>query len=335
MQSALFAMGANPGKAQLFLTMAFLFGLKGLPGAEDLDELVRALARRLFGKDFSIEDKARELVNGLVQGTPLDEVGPDLFLHGISRYSFGPGLLQESFGIPQFDASANGSMGRIVPGLAGTLRAYGRGDDWQSVTAEAVKGAAGAGFGLTWPMLQFLSSGEFSDWKKWEAVMPRAVKAASKSARFAVTGEETTKSGATMAQFDMSDPDDIATVIAQGLGFTPTKLSAKWDLVGEQWDKLEFYQNEKASLHLQFYETIRKKDKEARAEVIKAIKAYNEEVKRLKAPGLAITTQGLKTSIEKRAKGLVAKEAGIGLTPGATQLNRSIEMMHPGVEKVR
>lgn len=335
LQSALFAMGNNPGKAQLFLTFALLFGVKGLPGAEDLDEVIRALARRRFGKDFSLEDKARELVHGLTQGTPLDEVGPDLFLHGMSRYSFGPGLLQESYGIPQFDASANGSMGRLVPGLGPALRAYGRGDDWQSVTSEAVKNAAGAGFGLTWPMMQFLSSGEFSDWKKWESVMPRAVKAASKGLRFGVTGEETTRSGATLAQFDMSDPDDIATVIAQGLGFSPTKLSAKWDLIGEQYDKLEFYQNEKAALHLQFFETVRKKDRDARAEVIKEIKAFNAEVKSIKAPGLMITPNGLKSSVEKRFKGIAGREAGIGLSPGATQLNRSIEMMHPGVEKVR
>jgi hypothetical protein len=335
-QAALYAFGNNPGRVQTYLTFVFLFGAMGLPGAEDLEELINAIARGLFGKDFSIEDKARELVRDLTQGTVFDETGPDLLLHGLARYSFGPGLLQEGLGIPQFDASANGSLGKVVPGLAETLRAAGRGDDWKGITAELAKDVAGAGFGQIFPMLEFLASDPFSaDQKKWEKVMPRAAKGLSKAWRFGSEQEERTRDGSTFVEFDLSDPDDMATVIAQGLGFTPTMVSKKWEKVIKTNDLEVFYKNSKAVLMEQMGEAVRRKDKESRAVVIGRIKEFNAQMKREGIPGLSITADGLKKSLEQRARTRAKREAGEPLNPGSSALYRKVEELYPGVEKVK
>lgn len=329
-QSALYAFGNNPGAVQLFLTYALLFGAMGLPGAEDLDEVLKAIARKMFGKDFSLEDKARELVRELVQGTPFEETGIDLALHGISRYSFGPGLLQEGFGIPQFDASANGSMGQVIPGLAETARAVGRGDDWKSVTAELARDVAGAGFGQIFPMLQALSSGFPSDdWKKWESVLPRSVKAMSKAFRYGTEGQETGKMGETVVSFDVSDPDDLATIVAQGFGFTPTKLKQKYDLVGAQIDKGTFYTNQRGALMAQFYDTVVKKDPEAKAEVVKRIKEFNAGLRAEGIPSLSITPDGLKQSMMNRFRTQQARESNLPNQKSLIPLYRGVEQLFP------
>lgn len=329
-QSALYAFGNNPGAVKLFLTYALLFGAMGLPGAEDLDELLKAVSRKLFGKDFSIEEEARVLVRDLTLGTPFEETGVDLFLHGISRYSFGPGLLQEGYGIPQFDASANGSMGQVIPGLAETARAVGRGDDWKSVTAELARDVAGAGFGQLFPMLQALSS-DFpsADWKKWEAIMPRAVKAMSKAFRYGVEGEEHDRAGGQVAAFDVSDPDDLATIVAQGFGFTPTEVRQRYDLVGAQLDKSAFYTNSRTALMTQFYSAAQRKDSEARAEVIKRIREFNREMSSQGLGAMGITADSLRQSYQRRVEALRAREAGLPRQKAQTPLYRQVERLFP------
>ena len=339
-QAAAYAFGNNPGTVQLLLTFVLLFGVAGLPGAEDLEELVNAVARTYFGKDFSLEVKARELVNELSQGSVFEETGADLFLHGLSRYSFGPGLLQEGLGIPQFDASANGSMGRLIPGFAETMRAVGRGDDWKGVTSELARDVAGAGFGQIFPMIQFLSgvaSGDISagDWKKWEAVMPRAVKAMSKAGRYYVDEEVTTASGNSLGvKFDLRDPDDIATLIAQGLGFAPTQVNMTWDKIMMQNDTRKFYQNERTTLMTQLSYAIREKDTAARATTMKSIQSFNKEMQSLGLGAMAITAEGIKQSLKQRAVARAKQEAGLPTQKSATPLYQKIEKLFPGIEEV-
>lgn len=311
MQALIYSMGNSPGRIKIILLHAAVYGMMGLPGAEDIDELVKG-ATRLFGKDFSPQIEARKLVKGLVQGTVLDQVGPDLVLHGVSRYSFGLALLQEGYGIPQFDASANGSLGRLVPGLAESAKIL-QGRDWKDVWAEVSQDAAGAGFGTLFALAQFLSNGDWSsgDLKKWERVMPRAGKALSKAWRYYSEGEERTNTGATFAQFDPADPDDLATIVAQALGFTPREVSAKWEAVIESREYVQWLQSRRLALMSQFDEVVRRGDKEDRAEMRDRIRQFNREMRDLGVGTMGITSDQLRQSLLGRARGRVRHEAGL------------------------
>ncbi len=115
-----------PGAKRMWFGLLAMYGLAGLPGSEDLDRLIRLLSRKFMGKDFSPQLEARKIIREMTRGTVFDQVGPDLALHGISKYSMvGIGLLPEGFGIPRFDASANGFDGATYSRLERALASRG------------------------------------------------------------------------------------------------------------------------------------------------------------------------------------------------------------------
>lgn len=332
-QAMIYAFGNNPGRVKMFLVYASLFGLLGLPGADDLDEVLNAIAKRIFGKEFSLEDEARKFVRELTRGTIFDEVGPDLLIHGLSRYSFGPGLLQEGYGIPQFDASANGSLGQVVPGLAQAASAFGNRRDWKELTAEVARDTAGAGFGQMFSLLQFLSSDPFTmDQKKWEAIMPRSVRAMSKASRYYLEERERTKQGGTLVEFDPKDPDDLATIAMQAFGFSPTKINQKWDAIGKVNDTYQYFQGRKMSIMSQYNEAFMWKDKETIASIRGRILEFNREVRERGLTGMSITSEGLKQSLTGRTRARVMQDQGMPAQKNQIQIQRKTgDEMYPGV----
>lgn len=332
-QAMIYAFGNNPGRVKMFLIYASLFGLMGLPGADDLDEVLNAIAKRIFGKEFSLEAEARKFVRELTQGTIFDEVGPDLLAHGLSRYSFGPGLMQEGYGIPQFDASANGSLGQVVPGLAQAASAIGNRKDWKDITAEVARDTAGAGFGQMFSLLQFLQSDPFtSDIKKWEAVMPRGVRALSKASRYYLEERERTKQGGTLVDFDVQDPDDLATIALQAFGFSPTRINQKWDAIGKVNDTYQYFYGRKSALMAQYNEALIWKDKEAVATVRGRILDYNREVRERGLSGMSISSDGLKQSMRARATSRALQDQGLPAQKSQIQIQRQVgKEMYPGV----
>lgn len=332
-QAMIYAFGNNPGRVKMFLIYASLFGLLGLPGADDLDEVLNAIAKRIFGKEFSLEAEARKFARDLTKGTVFDEVGPDLLMHGISKYSFGPGLLQEGYGIPQFDASANGSLGQVVPGLAQAANAIGNRRDWKDITAEVARDTAGAGFGQMFSLLQFLQADPFSaDRKKWESVMPRAVRALSKASRYYQEEKERTNQGGELVDFDVRDPDDLATIAAQAFGFTPTEINQKWAGIRAVNDTYQYFYGRKLALMAQYSEALMWRDKEAAANVRSRILDYNRELKDRKLTGLSITSDGLKQSMRGRATARAMQNQGLPAQKSQIQIQRQMgKEMYPGV----
>jgi hypothetical protein len=339
LQSALYAFGNNPGMLQLFLIYGALFGLMGLPGAEDADELLKMLSRlghRFFGADFSVEKNAREFMRHITRDTIFDQVGPDLFLHGISRYGFGLGLLQDGFGAPQFDASANGSLGKIVPGLAEAARGIGNGSTWQDISAALMRDTAGAGFGQLFPLLQFLGSDPFTwDMKKWEKVLPRAAKGISKAYRFYTDEKETTPQGATFMTFDPTDPSDLATIIAQGFGFTPTKLSEKWDMVRAVSDEGKWLQARKLGLLTQLDWAGQRQDKQATAEVLQRIMDFNKEMISKEYLPMTISRKTISQSLKSRGRARARQEVGLPRTNQELGVQQRIQDLYPGASFVK
>jgi hypothetical protein len=309
----------SPGVMQMALMQGALFGLAGLPGAEDLNAvmksgshlgiwLLRKLGINLYGKDFDLLDKAREYSRQLTQGTVFDAVGPDLFLHGISRYGFGTGLLPEGFGLGQFDASQNGSLGRIVPGLQEGLRGAVHGD-LKSGVSDVAQRAAGAGYGYLFNMLKYFNEDPGTyDSKTWETLLPRAARSGARAYRFGTEGL-TTKQGGRVVKFDMTDPQDFAAVAEQALGFTPTKVT-QWQEYNKQvQETLQTFKVAKTMLYGQLDKALSLHNPGATKDVMRAIDDYNNQVIEEGYPTLVIQKKGLVTSIQNRIKQRTMQEA--------------------------
>lgn len=334
-QSMLYAFGNNPGMLYMIGVYAALYGLMGLPGADDLEELVKA-ALRMAGIDFNPEKEAREFIRNLTKGTFLDQVGPDLLLHGVSRFSFGLGLIQEGYGLPQFDASANGSLGNIVPGLAEMARGAGNMSSWKEVTGDIVRDTAGAGFGQLFPLLQFLGSDPLSgDMKKWERVMPRFAKGVSKAYRYYSEERERTNQGGTLVKFDPRDPEDLATIVTQALGATPTKVSTKWDMLRMSQDQTKWYQGRKLSLLSQLDEAVRVDDSDGVKEVIARIKAFNKDLTNHGAGAMGITSDSVRSSLQTRARNRALQGADLPTQRTQIPVHRGIQELFPTTKRVK
>jgi hypothetical protein len=332
-QGMLYLLGNSPGAKRMWFGLLAMYGLAGLPGSEDLDRIIRLLARKFMGKDFSPQLEARKMIREMTRGTVFDQVGPDLAMHGISRYSMvGVGLLPEGYGVPRFDASASGSMGQIVPGLSEALRAAANNANWKDMTADIARDVAGAGFGQIFAMMQFLTSDPFSaDLKKWEKVFPRSVKAASKAYRYATEGREVTNQGGTLAQFDMRDPDDIATVVAQALGFTPEKVSEKWGMIRATQDIALWYETRKMALYAQLDVAIRNHETDDQKAVIERMVSLNKELSKQGWGAMSIQVQPVVNSLRQRARVRALQEGNLPAKTSQIPLTKQMLDLYPGM----
>jgi hypothetical protein len=332
MQNMLYALGNNPGKTHTLVWLLVLYGIAGLPGADDLDKLLKWFSRRVLGKNFSPLDYTREKMHELTEGTIFSEHGADVLLHGISRYSFGAGFLPEGYGVPQFDASANGSMGNIIPGLAPALSVAAKGGKWDEMTAQVLNDVAGAGFGQMFAWMKFMDAGGpfTTEQKKWEMVMPRTAKAVSKAWRYYWEGGDVNPdTGQTFMKFNMQDPDDVATVAAQALGFTPRKVSEKWEQVRMASDLQAWYKHRKTILYIQYDTAMRSEDPDALGDVMKAIERFNDEAISLDLPGLGISPKSLQSSMKGRGRARALRDEDIGLSKGEEQIKQRLRTQFP------
>ena len=330
-QGMLHTIRYDPASGKILLTLLATAGLMGLPFFRDLDEIWAAIARRM-GYNFKPSVEARKYVKALTEGTMFDQVGPDLMLHGLSRYGGGLGLMPEGWGVPRFDMSANLGLGRIVPGLSEAARAIGTYSKPSEIGAGFGSEAGGAGFSYMMNLTKYLLNDPFTpNWKEAEKIMPRFAKAASKGARFAWKGKEEFRSGATFAEFDIRDPDDVATVVAQMLGATPQKLSSKWEALTEMRDTAKFYQARRTILYQQMYEAVKDDNPEGVDDVVKAIGKFNEDLAKQGLHSLSISASKVRGSMRSRLRGREMEERGLPAQKSNIPLYRQYQELYPGV----
>jgi len=192
---------------------------------------------------------------------------------------------------------------------------------------------AGASFGIGINILKFLSDDElpFGDHKRWERALPRAMKNLIKANRFLEEGRERTRTGATVLEFDASDPDQLAEIIGQAAGFTPTRLSRKWDRQRMEQEAIAFWTIRRGMLLKQMDHATTVGDKGAVADVIAAIRRYNNEVA---IAGFKISSRELRQSQRERARRRRLFEVGIPAQRRAIGLVRDIQRLFPEVEDV-
>lgn len=300
-QNMLFLLGNNPGTVlpRYLLTMMFLGGMMGLPGAEDLNDLVKAMAARFAGKDFDIEREARRYVVEVLG----DPHYADLAMRGASRDALNLGFLHDIAGVtafPQIDMSRQIGMGKVLPinpaFIIGTP-----GLSQEKAFRDAVVNNAGALFGIGYNLWKALTDGStpWSDPKVWSSALPRSLKNFSRSAQVLATGQEVDRGDppSTVQTFDRQDPVQVAEGIAIAMGLQPTRLTREWDSRIAKIEVDQYWTFRRGILLDQLANAYWKKDQDMMREARQAIMRFNESVP---YKGKRISTQGARQSLEQR-----------------------------------
>lgn len=361
-QNTLFFLKNNPGAAtRMLLILGFLAGPMGLPGAEDTNGLIRGLAWRLFHKDFDIEDQAREFVlNILNGGSEVDRPGditmkeggirPDILLHGISRVGYGIPAIMDQIGsimgmghvpMPVLDRHSNLSMGNLLPlqmgqVLAPEITGPGAGPhNVDSTIATQGQRAAGAIFGFAFALykaieaLPTLGGSGFADYKRWESVMPTALRNISQAFRFYSEGKARNSQGAAIARFDVNQPEDAMEILGRAMGYQPAKMSTAWDYSTAEREQEAFWQMRKEYLMRSAWTAKQSGDSEAYQDVLASIRAFNKMLPAEAKAKAAITADALRGAFEARAKGIAKTEQGLPSSRSAIPLSREVRRLYP------
>jgi hypothetical protein len=221
--------GAGQGAAmRVWMMLLLAGGMQGLPFAENLLDIVDFVGTKskeklgLKNPRVDLREDLRELVGELTDR-------PDLVMHGLSRqYGLGAFHMLNMLGVPvpNVDISGSISVGRIIPGTDDLL-----GPDRDPAArlgrtmADAFGPVAGIGYGF-W---RAMTDTNVDTWKVWERTMPSAFKSMSQAFRRGTTGGETYRGGGTQTEFDWMDTEHRAELIANFLGFAPTRVNQRYE----------------------------------------------------------------------------------------------------------
>jgi len=306
MQNTLYFAATDKGRLRFMFMMMMLAGLSGIPFAEDfmdmLDFTMSKMKQALGWKNPKVDSRLalREFIGDL-------GMNPDVVMHGVARRTFGLGHVGEMVGIPipNVDLSGSLSLGRIVPGVEAVFGREGKLSDRFTAAATDVGGAA---FSIPMSVLAALSDDNPNVFKRWERAMPSALRSVTRAYRFASEGEETSRTGARLAEFNVNDPEHMAEIIAQGLGAAPTRLNEMRELRWMQKEHANYYAIRRQMIMEQFAYALQTGDRETIARMRKRLTAYNAGVP---VPALKISGRDLKRSIQSRRKGQYKEEAGL------------------------
>lgn len=325
-QNMMFFAMHDRGRVRFLLMMFAMAGLMGLPGAEDMRAIVRFISRKVFKEDIDFEKIARKFVVDLADGT----IPPDLVLHGVSRYGFGMPAAADLVGIPlpKFDVSASLGMGRIIPGLA-EIGPPGS-SNYDARFANITTTAAGATFGIGLNLMKFFSDDQlpWNDGKRFERALPRALRDLTRGVRYLEEGRERTRSGATLVEFDASDPIQLAETIMQMAGFAPTRLTQVWDRQRMEQEAIAFWTTRRGMLLRQFDQAVQSGDASVVRDVVASVARYNNEVA---IPGFHIKASELRQSQRERARRRALIEVGLPQQRRHIPLIQGIRKLHPEV----
>jgi hypothetical protein len=329
----------NPdARIHSLLVMAFIGGFMGVPFAEELKQLLRIIGWLTFGKDFNLDHEARKYIIALL-GEENGDTAADLMLHGIAKRGFGihalGDMLAPTIGInnpiPTFDRSkavAFGSMAPIEfdkllgPPLQSTDKAI----------AEQGGKASGAIFGVGFTAYSALRDTQLNwrDMKKWEALMPRAMRNVSMAVRGWTSGGERTKSGGNIIEYDVRDPQGAAEVIGMGLGYSPYRKNYEWEKAIAKHDAAKMIDIQRTQIMGQFSNAVLGKDPQEKAKMVEAVREFN---KNLEGPerAKAITSESLEKSVETKARDRALQAKGLSPKTSDIPIYRDVgKTMFPG-----
>lgn len=363
MQSTVNMLGHNKSDVlPRFLIMAMLMGgLGAVPGYEDMKHIFRAFGKWWFGKDLDPDRLVRQYVLQWFDG----KVEPDLVLNGLARRGFGIPALVDMLGgaftgrpgrglaatkidpvtgqrvanaaqnvpVPVLDRSRAISMGTILPAEIGKL--FEPHDAPEKALADQIQKASGAVFSVGFNMIKAATDThmESTDPKRWERAVPRAMGAASRAYRAYSEGRERAKGGpnsaSTIVNYDVRDPEQMAEILAIGMGYQPLRVQAKWDNIMAHAESQAYIDLLRKTSLENYFEANRGGNKEEIAKARDAIIKFNQDRRDTGAGAQVITPDTLQRSIERRATQLQMKERGIPMQETKIPFSREIDKLFP------
>lgn len=324
------------------LIMGFLGGLMGVPGADDLKEILRALAWQLLGKDFDLEKEARRLIIQLLGEDENGRMTADMVLHGVARQGYGIPAFMDMLGgtvgldipMPRFDRSAAISAGTLLPVELSKLFGPPTQTADAAIAGQAQK-ASGAVFGAGFNIYKALTNQKLDadDRKRWERAVPRALGNVSKAFRVGTEGRERNQSGATIVKYDVRDTEQLMEVIGMGMGYTPFRQSLQWNRIMAMQEVVKLWDIRRTGLTKQMGNAVFGKDDKEIARVKEAITKFNEGLPP-EARGKAITGETLKKSLDMQARQRYAQENESSVKRSDRPIMEEVGKLYPASQMV-
>ncbi|MFM6926998.1 MAG: PLxRFG domain-containing protein [Bdellovibrio sp.] len=298
---------------KMWMAYAFLGGLMGLPGAEDLDKILGLVADKVFGKDFSLKEYAFKLASFIAEeahGIGLD-VNPRSIVHGnMSDFNL--------FGLlPSVDVSPSMSLGQVLPGAGGIDKLGQRGG-----AGEFLIGALGP-VGSLVKDLQKAFSDDPSMMSKMGLLLPNTVNGWAKTWKehqhgvLYPSGGKVTFDQKTGTVRDLTTGEELSRL----MGFTPSIISSNKELHWMQKDKADFWTSRRNQLTAQLWEAHKQNDREAIADVKRDIQAFNEKAD----PKLRLTQKEVAQSIKKRKQNALRDTKRLSAAKRYSSMYREVE----------
>jgi hypothetical protein len=328
----------NPQAAvRSLIIMAALGGLMGVPGADDLKEILRTLGWQLFGRDFKLDREIRKFIIELLGKDHNGADIADLILHGASRLGFGiPAALNTiagtagiDFTMPTFDRSKSISLGTLLPVESSKLFGPPLQSTEKTIAEQGAK-ASGAMFGVGFAMYSALRDQQLSwkDARRWEKVMPRELASISKAYRAYSDEGMKSRSGSMRIQYDPRDNLGMAEIIGIGMGYTPYRQSLESEKLMSKLDAVKIWDIRHQALTRQFSAAALAKDSEEKSRVLSGIREFNKTLPP-EAKGFAITTENLQASVESKAKSRAMEEKGLSTKTRDIPVMRAEDKLYP------
>lgn len=303
------AFGGEGRKTAIRVNLMLLVaaGLQGLPFAENILDLIDWGSTEVK-ETLGSEDPRTDLRADIRQLAQTITERPDLVMHGLGRnYGLGAFHLLELLGVPvpQVDVSGSLSAGQPIPGIHELVEPTRDPDKKLGSTIVAALGPV-AGIGYTF--WKTMMSQDPDQWKTWERAMPNAMRVASQGIRRASRDEETFRGGGAIVKFDPLNAEHRAELIANALGFAPSRVSQSYELRSAQEDLRQYWTVRRAMVMENFAWSMLSDDLDARADSLEALKNFNRDAP---SPKLRLTAEQIQASLRQRTKLRSLREQGI------------------------
>lgn len=311
----------------------------GLPLASDAQEWIQALAYWIFGKNFKLEHEVRKWIIELLGSNEAGDLTADLMLHGVAKRGYmiphvmdmlaGTVGLDRSY-VPTFDRSASISGGAMLPIEVGKLLGPPLQSPEKTIASQAQK-ASGAVFSTGFVAYNALynSQLDWTDFKRWEGMFPRALRNVSQAVRAASSGGSRTKTGGNIVEYNVRDPQGAAEVIGMAMGYRPYRENYEWEKAMSKRDAAKMIDIRREQVMRQFGNAVLGKDPEERSKMQQAVREFNAQLQP-EERGKAITSESLTQSVETRARDRALQERGLPVKKGDVPIYRREDQLYPG-----
>lgn len=288
---------------KIMLMLLLLAGYEGLPGAENILDLVDAVWKKWFGKP--VRQDIREGLRNLTRNVMGWESDPLALAHGAAHNTNFFGLTGDS----RFDVSRSIGFGRVFPGTD-VLSRSSTGDIERDVGSLALNLMGPAGGILNWLLRTGFGAG---GWQEGMKRAPGAIGNIYNGFKWSEEGVLAPDRSRVTRDLKTGELRDLTTgeIFGKVLGFNPTVVSANREILFAQHDARMYWTARRDRLLDDMWKARDQQDREAMADVRKAIDEYNEWVPEQFRRELRLTPKQLADSYKARSRQKRLSERGL------------------------